>query len=285
MILSFHPCFEAHRQIILGDCDLDGEILHAIEEAEAVILPQACTQELYGLCARSDTPLFPDYKARIRYQGKVGQRALFRDKGIPHPATLAWNGVGDFTEAWAGGQGMPHEFPFFIKEDRTHEGEGVFFVADRVALDRALARLSLRGRSGLKGFVTQDHIPCGGNVLRAVTIGKRIITYWKRPARPGQEITTINRGALIDHEWRPDLQEKGRALTHLLSHKTGINLAAIDLVFSIMDEDPEPLALEINYYFGRRGLGGTENYYRLLHGAIQEWLAQLGLDPGWVRLI
>jgi len=135
------------------------------------------------------------------------------------------------------------------------------------------------------GFVTQEYVPCGGNVLRAVVMGKRVITYWKRPCKPGQEITTISRGAIVDHDWQPDLQEKGKVQALILSDKTGINLAAIDFVFPLTEKDPNPLILEINYYFGRRGLGGTENYYSLLYEAIQDWLEQVGLDPESVSLI
>ena len=90
---------------------------------------------------------------------------------------------------------------------------------------------------------------------------------------------------MIDHNWRPDLQEKGHASARELAKKIGINLAAIDLVFPIACKDPEPVFLEINYYFGRRGLGGSENYYSLLYEAVQDWLSEIGLDPESVSLI
>jgi ribosomal protein S6--L-glutamate ligase len=122
-------------------------------------------------------------------------------------------------------------------------------------------------------------------VLRAVIIGKKIITYWKRPNKSGQVITTISRGALIDHEWRPDLQEKGNAIVRVLAGKTGIDLAAVDLVFPLSEEAPDPLFLEINYYFGRRGLGGSEKYYQLLYEAVRDWLMDEGLNPEAVRLV
>jgi ribosomal protein S6--L-glutamate ligase len=35
--------------------------------------------------------------------------------------------------------------------------------------------------------------------------------------------------------------------------------------------------LEINYFFGRTGLGGSKRFYRLLEAAIDSWLAGLGL--------
>jgi ribosomal protein S6--L-glutamate ligase len=210
---------------------------------------------------------------------------MFKDFQLPHPRTLRWHCVEDFEEACPSSGTLPHELPFLIKENMSHEAEGIFLIENRTALKEALDNLVLRERSSLKGFVTQEYVPCGGNVLRAVVIGKRVITYWKRPGKPGQEITTISTGAIIDHDWRADLQEKGKDQALLLSDKTGINLAAIDFVFPIAGKDPEPLFLEINYYFGRRGLGGSENYYSLLYEAIQDWLEEVGLDPESVSLI
>ncbi len=285
MLLSFHPCFDTDVQIILGDRRLDSTIRKSIQQATAIILPQACTQDLYNICANSTAHMFPNYYARIKYPGKIGQSHMFRELDLPHPETFSWEMVGEFKNAHPDLKTLSLEIPFLIKEDRRHEAEGVFLIENEKALNEALDNLAIRERSGLKGFVTQEYIPCGGNVLRTVVIGKRIITYWKRPGKPGQEITTISTGAIIDHDWQPDLQEKGKVQALLLSHKTGINLAAIDFVFSLAAKDPKPLFLEINYYFGRRGLGGTENYYRLLYEAVQDWLSEIGLDPESVSLI
>ena len=85
--------------------------------------------------------------------------------------------------------------------------------------------------------------------------------------------------------WRPDLQEEGKSQVLILSSKTGINLAAMDFVFSLVDAPAKALFLEINYYFGRKGLGGSLRYYQLLFKAIQEWLGEEGLDPTAVTLL
>ena len=140
------------------------------------------------------------------------------------------------------------------------------------------------GRSGSPAFISQELIPTNGNVLRVVIIGLKMITYWKRAGSSGQIITTIKKGARIDRDWRIDLQEKGRALTQKFSDATGINLAAVDLVFPFNQAGPEPLFIEINYYFGRRGLGGSLKYYRLLFAAIKEWLNKKGFDPKSIKL-
>ena len=51
------------------------------------------------------------------------------------------------------------------------------------------------------------------------------------------------------------------------------DLAGVDVVFSAQENDAPPLLLEINYFFGRKGLGGSEAYYKILQAEIQTWLA------------
>ncbi len=254
MILSFHPCFDANVQVILGARRLDSSDFELIRGANVIILPQGCPEDLFQACSRSDALIFPNYEMRFKYPGKIGQSLLFQDFGFSHPETLRWPTVDKFKKAYPDPEFSPHNLPFLIKDDKSHEAEGVYFVEDRSSLSEALDYLILRERSGMSGFVTQEFVPSGGNVLRAVIIGKRVITYWKRPNKPGQVITTISRDAIIDSEWKPDLQEKGKEQAHVLTEKTGINLAAVDFVFPFSLKDPEPFILEINYYFGRRGL-------------------------------
>jgi ribosomal protein S6--L-glutamate ligase len=285
MILSFHPCFDTDVQVILGDRLLDSSDLQLIRDAKAIILPQTCPQEIYNACSASSAAVFPSYEMRFKYPGKMGQSLLFKDFGFLHPETLRWRTVDEFKKAYPGSKEFPHELPFFIKDDKSHEADGVFLVKDMPSMSRAFDYLDRRERSGLPGFVTQEFIPSEGNVLRAVIIGRQVSTYWKRPNRPGQVITTISRDAMIDHHWRPDLQEMGKKQVLSLAGKTGINLAAVDFVFPLSDDDPVPFFLEINYFFGRRGLGGSEDYYRLLYRAVQDWLGENGLDPESVTLV
>ncbi len=285
MILSFHPCFDTDVQIILGARRLNSDDHRVIRKAEAIILPQWCHEDLYRACSGSGAPMFPNYEMRFRYPGKTGQSHLFRDFRFQHPATLRWKGVEEFKNAYPGVKAFPHDLPFLFKDDKSHEAEGVYLVEDRHTLLKALEHLEQKERSGQKGFVTQEFVPSQGNVLRTVIIGNHFVTYWKRPQKPAQVITTISRDAVIDHHWRPELQEKGEKETLALSGKTGINLAAVDFVFSLDEENPEPFFLEINYFFGRRGLGGSEKYYGLLYEAVLDWLNVLLLDPGSVKLV
>jgi ribosomal protein S6--L-glutamate ligase len=281
MILSFHPCFVADTQIILADRQLNAEDQGSIRRADAIILPQTCAPALYKTCAASGAHVFPDYAVRFRYPGKVGQSVLYEALNIPHPATRRWPTVKRFRDSLKEESAPPHDMPFFLKADESHEGDGVLFVSDKTSLDRALLRLETLGSAG---FISQELIPCRGNVLRAVVLHKEIITYWKRADPSDRVIATVSRGSRVDKKWKPELQRKGRAQAQWICEETGINLAAFDFVFSMDSPERQPLILEINYYFGRRGLGGSLRYYRLLLKAIQGWLEEKGFDASTVKL-
>ncbi len=85
-------------------------------------------------------------------------------------------------------------------------------------------------------------------------------------------------GAVIDVEAEPDLQQFAVASVKGFCDKTGINLAGFDVLYSAESKKKVPLFLEINYYFGRRGLGGSEKFYKLLNREILFWLQGLGLS-------
>ncbi|UCE64492.1 MAG: hypothetical protein JSU59_04945, partial [Nitrospirota bacterium] len=174
MILSFHPCFDADVQVVLGNRSIDGHDLDLIGRAESIILPQTCSRELYEACSKSGANLFPNYALRFKYPGKIGQIDLFKKLHCPFPETLCWSGVEDFKRTHGRGDPFPHRPPFLIKENNAHEGTGIHFVEDRSALSIALNELAVKETEGESGFITQAFVSTGGNALRAVIIGKRI---------------------------------------------------------------------------------------------------------------
>lgn len=285
MILSLHPCFTADFQIIPGSRGLGHEDISIIRKADAIILPQGCSYEIYLACKDRCKNIFPDYYIRFKYPGKTGQIRLFEKMHLPHPKSFIWESVEEFRKVYKEGKIYSPEKPFLLKSDYGHEGSGIYLVQDNDSLEIALDRLSLVARSGSGRFISQEMIPSRGNVLRVVIMGKNLISYWKRPKEKNGLITTVSRGAKIDRDWRKDLQKKGRDLAGRLSSLSGINLAAVDIIFPQEMSDPSPLLLEINYYFGRRGLGGSLNYYGLLFETIREWLSEKGLNSDGITMI
>ncbi|MFC1840371.1 RimK family alpha-L-glutamate ligase [Thermodesulfobacteriota bacterium] len=280
MILSFHPCFTADQQVIFySRRKINEDDILLIQNAELIILSQACSEELYKLCEESGADIFPDYRTRFRYPGKTGQSILIEEAGIDHPVTYAWNSVKEFLSKFD--ESYYHEYPFILKADKTHEGEGIFLIKKKADLNSALDELEKKRDK----FVSQEYISSHGNVLRVVIMGENYISYWKRPGDSGSEITSMKEGAVVDKEWKPELQEKGREAAKRLSDKTGINLAAVDFIFNIDGKDPKALMLEINYYFGRHGLGGTINYYKMLYHALIRWMEERGYDSKKIALV
>ena len=284
MILSFHPCLVADHQVILGDRSLSRQDFSLMADAEVILLPQTCTPHLYRVCASTSALLFPHYEVRFKYSGKVGQSRLFKEIDCVHPETFIWRGVEEWENALSE-KGFPHKVPFLIKKNTGHEGEGVYLIEDQQTLESTLEKLHHGAQTGSSEFISQELIPAGGNVLRVVIMGKRMFSYWKRPEKSGQIISSIGRDARVDKEWRKDLQEMGKEESEKIAAITGIDLAALDFVFPLSRPDPRPFILEINYYFGRRGLGGSERFYRLLYETVREWLASNGVDPHSLVLV
>ena len=92
--------------------------------------------------------------------------------------------------------------------------------------------------------------------------------------------TSLAKGARIDTRADVRLRQTAEERARSLCRQTGIDLAGIDLIFKkerAKSGDPQPLLLEINYFFGRAGLGGSERFYALLRSAVDRWLANRGL--------
>jgi len=277
MILSFHPLFEADKNITCAGREPGEEDLKAVKAADAVILPQGCYQSLFEM-ARANCPhVFPDYNTRFKYPGKLGQIKLFREFDIAHPASEIFLNVDSFHQGFKKRTSKDRlKYPFVFKLDWGGEGETVFLIKSEDDLSGILQRTAEFEKSGQSGFLLQEYIATRNRSLRVVVIGKRIISYWRIQQDDGGFYTNLGQGAVIDSEAEPSLQHKAIALVKQICHKTGIELAGFDVIFSSENDEPDPMLLEINYFFGRKGLGGSEAYYQILLDEIQSWISGLG---------
>jgi len=80
----------------------------------------------------------------------------------------------------------------------------------------------------------------------------------------------LSKGAVIDRNSDPDIQQTAINILKEFCNRTKINLAGFDFLVS---QNNQPLFLEINYFFGREGLGGSEKFYEMLIAEIRHWLA------------
>ena len=277
MIVSFHPLFEADQNIICAGRDPEASDLAALKAADAVILPQGCRQSLYAMARNTCDYVFPNYDARFRYPGKIGQIQLFQDTRTPHPETVTYPALDSFyRHCSADLNRLPFQFPFVFKLDWGGEGDTVYFIPSFEILQQVLQHVEIYEKSGQKGFLIQKYIP-NHKTLRVVIIGCRLITYWRSLENQNGFLANLSKGATIDFESDPDLQANAIASIKDFCNKSGINLAGVDVIFSAEENDAPPLLLEINYFFGRKGLGGSQDYYTMLHAEIRTWLESLNL--------
>jgi ribosomal protein S6--L-glutamate ligase len=273
MIISFHPCFEADENRLCAGRLPDENDLALIRSADAVVLPQGCSKELYRMVSRNCARFFPDYTARFAYPGKIGQARLFLEAGVSHPDTLLFERYSDYADACKHNAGFPPAYPFVLKMDWGGEGDNVHLIASADDLEQRLSQVKAYEATGQQGFLIQRYIPSGFRSLRIVVIYRRYESYWRSHDNPGNFCASLSKGARMDRASDPELQEMAVQAVREFCAGTHINLAGIDILFSSEGSRPVPLFLEINYFFGRQGFGGSEAYYALLVEQIYNWIA------------
>ncbi len=276
MILSYNPVIEAGKNRLCAGRLPDEDDLAAIRRAEAVILPQGCSEALYRMARENCAHVFPNLDVRFDYPGKCGQIRLFREFQVAHPTSAPFASLADHH---ARPPALP--LPVVLKLDWGGQGETVFKVNDTAEMARALARVAACEATGQSGFLVQEWIPDGGRSLRVTVVGRRRICYWRIQPDPERFGASLAAGGRVDADADPNLQAAARAVVDHFCRRTGLQLAGFDLLFDtrrLAQGRIEPLMLEINYFFGRAGLGGSEGYYRILQEEVTAWLAQSGLQ-------
>jgi len=279
MIVSFHPLHTADQNLLCAGRDPGLEELKIIQQADAVILPQGCRESLYRMAADHCPYVFPNYDTRFAYPEKIGQAQLFQKMDVPHPHTIPFDkdtvtdmDIGDLLHQ------PPIELPLVFKFNWGGEGETVFLVNNHDEFKRCLQKAQLYAKSGQYGFVLQEFIPTNGRSLRVVVIHQKVVAYWRISENADDFYANITKGARLDFDADPDLKAAAITATQQFCYNTGINLAGFDFLFSEIDLNNnkiEALFLEINYFFGRKGLGGSEKYYKLLQHGIDNWLRSI----------
>jgi ribosomal protein S6--L-glutamate ligase len=274
MIVSFHPLFEADKNIICAGREPGADDLASVKAADAVILPQGCRQSLYEMARDNCRHVFPNYEARFNYPGKIGQMRLFQKNGTAHPHAEMYQLLADFKQQYGETPTkIVFELPCVLKFDWGGEGETVYLINSLAELKQALQKAADFEKSGQKGFLLQEYVPTEGKTLRVVIIGQTIISYWRIQENTDGFKSSIASGARIDASLQPRRQNVAKVFVKNLCNKTGINLAGFDVIFAPVKAYIKPLMLEINYFFGRKGLGGSEAYYEILKKEIRSWLA------------
>jgi ribosomal protein S6--L-glutamate ligase len=273
MVVSFHPIYTTDHNIICAGRPPSHSDLEAIRRATAVILPQGCSRALYQMARANCRHVFPNYDVRFKYPGKLGQIRLFDNLGLAYPHTEIYSSVNRFRQT------LPKmTFPWVIKLNWGGEGNTVFKVDNIDDLETVLKQVKDNERSGQWRFAVQEWVPSANRCLRVVVIGRHIETYWRVQTRSGHFGTALAVGGRIDTQADPDRQAAGRRAARQICDQTGLQLIGMDFIFDSRQSVGAPaLILELNYYFGRKGLGGSDRFYRLLVQEINTWLLSLDM--------
>ena len=236
MILSYHPCFEGEKNLLCAGREPGTDDLDAIRTADAVILPQGCYQSLYEMARNNCKHVFPNFDARFKYKGKIGQIQLFRKKNAAHPKTETYININAFSLNYGGMPPKPaFDFPFVFKFDWGGEGDHVFLIKSPEDFLTVMQTARKFEKSGQKGFVIQEYIPSKNRSLRVVIIGKTIISYWRIQRNRENFTSNIARGASIDFDTDPELQKEAVKSVKDFCLRTEIDLAGFDILFSLFD--------------------------------------------------
>jgi ribosomal protein S6--L-glutamate ligase len=273
MIVSFHPVFEADQNIICAGREPGADDLAAIRAAHAVVLPQGCRRSLYEMATEHCRHVFPNYDARFDYPGKLGQIRLFQETDTAHPHAETYATLDAFRQPSADNPAeIAFKPPSVFKFDWGGEGKTVYLLNSRKDLQDVLHKAADFERSGQKGFLLQEYVPTQGRTLRVVIIGQRFISYWRIQEGADAFKSSVSQGARIDAALAPERQKVAKEFVRGFCSKTRINLAGFDVIFAPGKGSMRPLMLEINYFFGRRGLGGSDAYYEILKQEIKAWI-------------
>jgi len=277
MILSFHPIITTDKNIICAGRDPGNAELDAIRQADAIILPQGCRQTLFEMAVAHCPHVFPDYRTKFRFPDKIGQAGLFAQFDLPCPRTETFTSLDDFFHKTGhSNQVLNFDTPFVFKFNWGGEGDTVIRIDSLSEFDNIINKTASCERTGQYGFLIQEFIQTDNRSLRVAVIGQKRISYWRTQPDPDQFGTALAKGAKIDSDSDQDVQHIGIKMVDRLCAKTGINLAGIDLIFPQTSSIIDPLFLEINYFFGRTGIGGSKRFYVLLEKEVRIWLKNLG---------
>ena len=180
MILSFHPIFEADQNIICAGRKPTPDDRSAIQAADAVIVPQGCSQSLYRLARQNCAFVFPNYDARFGYPGKIGQIRLFHENRVNYPASEVFDSVDAFKDIYNGALNtLPFSFPLLFKFNWGGEGESVFLIHAAEQLQEIIQKAVVFEGTDQMGFIIQEFIPNPNKTLRVAVIGQKRISYWR----------------------------------------------------------------------------------------------------------
>ena len=264
--LSLHHQFRLDANLA-ALAPLDEKNTALISNAAGVLMPKYCSPARHRLVARLAKAYFPNLSPRYRYRGKAQQVNLFQEHGVPFPGTMVFEHP-QAVKTMVKTRGQPMEFPYVLKGNSGGGGANVFCIGDEQTFFERIKQLPEH-----EPVLIQEWIDHGGMDLRVVLMGRIVRSYFR--VGGGDFYNNVSKGARIEADLFPEKQQQGRDMVLDLARSAGIDLAGFDILFPVKGD---PLFLEINFLFGRKGLGGLQGYQQMFRLAVQDWMDRVRWD-------
>lgn len=258
--VSFYPRIPLDENLSIFEPLHDHNIHQLLSRSAGVLLPPYVPPWRYRDITRLARHWFPRLETRFAYQGKSKQIELFRRLGVNCPETLLFRDPSQLMERLHR-EGIPWSYPLVLKGDQGAGGSTVFPVYSSADIARRLKKLPRR-----EPVLLQKWVRHGGRDLRVVIYGCRAVSYFR--LGNGGFYNNVCRGGRIDHELYPAQQQTGVQAVLQFCRRAIIDIAGFDLMFP---DEGEPVFIEINFHFGRKGLGGPSGHQKKLRQAVTEW--------------
>lgn len=281
-IVSYHPGLEADINLVLvSQRPLDERDREVAGQAAAILLPQVCRADLFALAQSGGAPFFPNPAVHLSLDGKVGNHRLFRDLGLPHPPTVEFSDPQSAAAAWEAGRAevVALGAPLVAKGAGGGMGENVFLVNNPAELRGLAGRLETYCHRGPSGLVLQRFLS-GAVDMRVVLMHDQAQVYWRKAAER-EFRANLAQGGSFSKDGPFQERQAALDLARRLQQAAGLDLAGVDVM---IPPGGRALLLEVNFFFGRHALGGSEEFLRRYLEAVRRWLAGHGLEPTRVRL-
>ncbi|MCF8104399.1 MAG: hypothetical protein K9K64_02855 [Desulfohalobiaceae bacterium] len=243
---------------------LDERSLDLIKNAAGVLMPKYFSPLRYQKVLSLAKNHFPDLRTRYACRGKAEQTRLLERNNIPHPRTEIFDSPAQAIDA-VRTQSIRFDYPFVLKGDRGGGGATVFLIESSEDLEVRLAQLPQD-----QPVLLQELIDHGGLDLRVVLMGRGVCSYFR--VGNGSFYNNVSKGARIEPDIHPEKQRTGQSLALDLARTANIDLAGFDILFPAQGP---PLMLEINFLFGKKGLGGLKGYNRMYRRAVYDWIKRV----------
>ena len=243
---------------------LDERSLDLIRNAAGVLMPKYFSPLRYQKVLSLARNHFPNLRTRYACRGKAEQTRLLRQENIPHPRTAVFDTPAKALHSLKT-QAPPFSYPFVLKGDKGGGGATVFLIETFKDLEERLVFLPED-----EPVLVQERIDHGGLDLRVVLMGREVFSYFRVGRDPFYN--NVSKGARIEPDLHPERQRTGQAMALGLAGSAGIDLAGFDILFPVQGP---PLMLEINFLFGKKGLGGLKGYNRMYRRAVYDWMERV----------